>query len=172
MTMATMLTTVGYISAVLTFFRSRSVFSRYVASRARISDNKPPFSPAPTMATYSRLNDLGCRISASEKLSPASTREQTSLTVSRMTLLVVCSASACSDWTMAMPASIMVASCRVNTTKSASCTRRPGLSAFGHLLPDFHHQQIAVKQRGDGGLFGGGFDGIANFPARGRSRAV
>ena len=41
------------------------------------------------METYSRLNDLGWRISASEKLSPASTREQMSLMVSRMTLLGV-----------------------------------------------------------------------------------
>ncbi len=49
----------------------------------------------------------------------------TSRMTSRMTLLVVCSASACSDCTMARPASIIVASCRVKITRSASATRPP-----------------------------------------------
>ena len=44
---------------------------------------------------------------------------------SRMTLLVVCSASACKDCTIARPASIIVASWRVKITWSASATRPP-----------------------------------------------
>ncbi len=53
------------------------------------------------MQTYKRLKTLGCLASASEKLSPPSTRVQTSLMTSFITLLVVCSARACSDCTMA-----------------------------------------------------------------------
>ncbi len=43
---ATSVTAVGYIIADFTFFRRRAVFSRYVASRPRISASNPPFSPA------------------------------------------------------------------------------------------------------------------------------
>ena len=50
--------------------------------------------------------------------------------MSRMTLLVVWSASACRDCTMAMPASIIVASWRVNTTRSASDTLPPLVLPF------------------------------------------
>ena len=43
-----------------------------------------------------------------------------------------------------------------------------GLALLGDLLLDVHHQQIAVEQRGDGGLFGGGLHGVADFAAGGR----
>jgi hypothetical protein len=86
-----------------------------------------------------------------------------------MTLFGVWSASACSACTMAMPASIIVASWRVNTTRSASATLPPlvwpRLAIFSWMD---NHQQVAVEQRGDGGLLGGGLDGVADFAAGGR----
>ena len=43
-----------------------------------------------------------------------------------------------------------------------------GLAALGHFFLDLDHQQIAVEQRGDGGLFRKRLDGVADFAARGR----
>jgi hypothetical protein len=43
-----------------------------------------------------------------------------------------------------------------------------GLAAFGQLFLDLDDQQVAVEQRGDGRLFRGGLDGVADFAAGGR----
>jgi hypothetical protein len=43
-----------------------------------------------------------------------------------------------------------------------------GLSALGELFLDLDDEHVAIEQGGDGGLFGGGFDGIADFAAGGR----
>src|ERR1017187_1617175 len=41
-------------------------------------------------------------------------------------------------------------------------------ASFGDLFLDGHHQKVAVKQRGNGGLFSHGFDRAVDFPAGGR----
>src|ERR1017187_8298176 len=41
-------------------------------------------------------------------------------------------------------------------------------ASFGDLFLDGHHQKVAVKQRGNGGLFSHGFDCAVDFPAGGR----
>jgi len=61
------------------------------------------------MQKYSLSNTFGCFLSASEKLSPPSTRVHTSRITSRITLFEVCSAKACKLCTIANPASIIVA---------------------------------------------------------------
>jgi len=43
-----------------------------------------------------------------------------------------------------------------------------GLPALGDLFLDLDHQQVAVKQGGDGGLLRGGLDRVAQFAASGR----
>ncbi len=69
---------------------------------------------------------------------------------------------------MARPASIIVASWRVKTTRSCRATLPPaGLALLADLFLDGNDQKIAVEQGGDGRLFGGRFDRIADFPARG-----
>ena len=69
---------------------------------------------------------------------------QTSLMTSRMTLLVVCSASACSDCTIAKPASIIVASWRVKMTRSARATLPPPVLPF---LPTFSWIETTSRLR-------------------------
>ena len=43
-----------------------------------------------------------------------------------------------------------------------------GFAFFADLLLDGDDEQVAVQQGGDGGLFGGGFDGTADLAAGGR----
>ena len=46
--------------ADLTFLRRRALASRKPAKRSRISESKPPASPAFTMLTKRRLKTRGC----------------------------------------------------------------------------------------------------------------
>src|SRR5215211_3167861 len=90
-------------------------FSIWVAIRSSTVSSVPDDSPASTMATKRRLNTFGCRASAAENTSPASTSARTSASTSARYLSSVCSSRVTSAATTLTPASIIVASWREKT---------------------------------------------------------
>ncbi len=130
----TLNTTTGYVIAPLTFFINASAFSRYTASRLRITSRIPPASPASIMFTK-RSEKHDCLRSASASVAPASTSYMTSLTIFLNAGLSIWLERMSRHWTIGRPALIIVANCRVNTPRSRVVMRlpRPKLSliSFG-----------------------------------------
>ena len=120
------------------------------------------------MQVNSLLKTLGCLVSASEKLSPPSTRVQMSLMTSRMTLLVVCSArrlKAADHRQAGVNHGGELAGEHDEVLQRDLAAGGPAL--FADFFLDGDDQEVPVKQRGNGRLFRACLDGVADFPARG-----
>ena len=93
--------------------------------------------------------------------------------MSFIVLLSAWSAKVCKDATIAIPASIMVASWRVKTTMSCKVHRTgPSPALLAGSLVDGGDQQIASHEGGNGFLFSRGVDCVADFVRYRASRAV
>src|SRR5207247_2446071 len=104
-----------------------SLFSRNSDRRTRIVSRMPPASPAATMLTYRSPKALGCLRSASARVWPLSTSYTTDLVISARDWFSVCFARMSSACTSGSPALIMVANCRVMTTRSRVLMPPPNL---------------------------------------------
>ena len=104
-----------------------SFFSRNSDRRTRIVSRMPPASPAATMLTYRSPKALGCLRSASARVWPLSTSYTTDFVISARDWFSVCFARMSSACTSGSPALIMVANCRVMTTRSRVLMPPPNL---------------------------------------------
>ena len=116
-------TTAGYIIADLILFRVSCSFSRNPESRSSTRSRMPPASAERIIFTYSGEKTRGCFWIASVRLIPPATSRLTSPMTSFILGLRVCFWRISRHFTTLKPASIIVANCRLKTTKSRRPTR-------------------------------------------------
>src|SRR5690606_10091223 len=108
----------GYISAVLIFFFSDSVFSLYTATLSSMDSSAPACSPDSTRLQVKSAKYSGCCFSAEAKSLPAETLSRMVYTSSFIETLSMPSATMSNDCTSGTPALIMVAIWRVKKVMS------------------------------------------------------